>query len=277
MGHEFDPGYNRYPFKRLVRDYPGIEAYPTKDFRVEWGPIFHRGRLDGSARVLVLGQDPGAHEAVVRRILVGEAGQRTQGFLAKLGIDSSYVMINTYVYSVYGQGGGERHRDDPPIDGYRNQWLDALLVGRSVEAVVALGALAEHAFLGWKATPAGQATEIAFRRITHPTFPEGQRTVPRAQATRTMLEDWNEALALLRPAIQHPDVAQPSDTYGQAFDKEKDLAQIPERDLPAGLPDWMRSLMSWAQRQAVHTGDPTEEKRATIVSRVPTADRPWLP
>jgi hypothetical protein len=48
---------------------PGPEAYPPRDFRVEWGPVFHRGRLDGSARLLVIGQDPGVHEAVVRRIL----------------------------------------------------------------------------------------------------------------------------------------------------------------------------------------------------------------
>ncbi len=146
MAHEFDPGYNRYPFKTLVRNYPGTDVYPSTDFRTEWGPIFHRGRLDGTARVLVLGQDPGAHEAIVRRILVGEAGQRLQGFLAKLGIDSSYVMINTFLYSVYGQGGGDRHRNDPVIAAYRHRWLDALLAGSSVEVVVALGVLAEQAF-----------------------------------------------------------------------------------------------------------------------------------
>jgi hypothetical protein len=276
MAHEFDPGYNRYPFKRLVRDYPGEETYPSKDFRTEWGPIFHRGRLDGSARVLVLGQDPSSHESIARRILVGEAGQRTQGFLAKLGIVSSYVMINTFLYSVYGQGGGERHRDDPAIAGYRNEWLDALLVGRPVEAVVALGSLAEGAFLGWKETPAGQASDAVFRRIIHPTFPEGQRSVPRAEATKAMLENWNEGVTALRPAIEHPDVVQPTDLYGEAFDKATDLAPIPERDLPAGLPDWMRSLMSWAARAPVHSGNPTDEKRATVVVRVPTADRHWL-
>ena len=54
-------------------------------FRVEWGPLFHRGRLDGTARLLVIGQDPAQSEAVVRRILVGEAGHRTQGLMAKLG------------------------------------------------------------------------------------------------------------------------------------------------------------------------------------------------
>ena len=46
----------------------------------------------------------------MRRILVGEAGHRTQGLLAKLGIDRSYLMVNTFLYSVYGQAGGEQHK-----------------------------------------------------------------------------------------------------------------------------------------------------------------------
>ena len=39
-------------------------------------------------------------------------------------------MINTFLYSVYGQGGGERHKNDPKIAKYRNQWLDRLIVGQ---------------------------------------------------------------------------------------------------------------------------------------------------
>src|SRR4051795_2183395 len=111
----FDPGYVDAPFAALAAEPPGTDVYPAKDFRTEWGPIFHRGRLDGSARILVLGQDPAANETFVRRILVGVAGQRAQGFLAKLGITRSYVFINTFLYSVYGQQGGEKHRNDPAI------------------------------------------------------------------------------------------------------------------------------------------------------------------
>src|SRR5437868_15481457 len=106
MGVAFDPGYCTEPFVSLCSNYPDEQTYPADSFRVERGPIFHRGRLDGSARVLVLGQDPAQHETIVRRILIGEAGRRTQGFLRKLGIDTSYVMVNTFLYSVYGQQGG---------------------------------------------------------------------------------------------------------------------------------------------------------------------------
>jgi hypothetical protein len=101
MSIDFDPGYGDQPFKTLVQNYPGEDVYPPGGFRTEWGPIFHRGRLDGSARVLVIGQDPAQHEAIVRRILVGEAGQRAQGFLAKLGITKSYVSINTFLLACW--------------------------------------------------------------------------------------------------------------------------------------------------------------------------------
>src|SRR3954465_3536419 len=129
MPHPFDPGPVKEPFAALARDYPGADAYPPELFRVEWGPIFHRGRLDGSAKVLIVGQDPGQHESIAHRILVGEAGQRVQGLLAKLGIERSYVMVNAYLYSVYGQQAGEKYEADATIAAYRNRGLAALPVG----------------------------------------------------------------------------------------------------------------------------------------------------
>ena len=51
MSHSFDPGYVAEPFLTLCADYPEASVYPPTQFRLEWGPIFHRGRLDGSARV----------------------------------------------------------------------------------------------------------------------------------------------------------------------------------------------------------------------------------
>ena len=51
MVHTFCTGYVHEPYKSLVGDYPGEDVYPPADFRTEWGPIFHRGRLDGTARI----------------------------------------------------------------------------------------------------------------------------------------------------------------------------------------------------------------------------------
>ncbi len=272
MAHPFDPGYAAEPFRRLCEEYPGDAVYPAKDFRVEWGPVFHRGRLDGSARVLVLGQDPAQHETVARRILVGEAGHRIQGFLAKLGIDRSYIMLNTFLYSVYGQGGGNRHRHDAAIVDYRNRWLDAVLTGRRIEAVVALGTLADDAWRAWLAVQAAGAPLPAYQKVTHPTQPEssaGGDPVKRAAAIARMLKNWNQALQALRPAIHHPDSERALVPYGDAFQPE-DLVDIPEEDLPAGAPPWMRGAANFA----VRSGTTPTMKRATITITVPKAFRP---
>jgi len=61
----------------------------------------------------VVGNDPAQHEVIVRRTLVGGAGHRLEGFVATLGLTRSYVMVNICLYSVFGQGGGNKHKNDP--------------------------------------------------------------------------------------------------------------------------------------------------------------------
>lgn len=271
MSHPLCPGYAP-PFDALVADYPGEEVYPIADFRTEWGPIFHRGRLDGSARVLVLGQDPATHESISRRILVGEAGQRVQGLLAKIGIDSSYVMVNAFLYSVYGQGGGNRHVDDGRIASYRHDWLDALLVGSQVTAVVSLGQLADTAYRAWATTRPDIAQRLHHAAIRHPTYPESaSRTgsTTKAKATALLLADWNAHLAALRDHVT-PDRPADGSTYGSTW-REGDLVRIPEGDLPPGSPSWWCDLAAWASR----TGETIQLKRATIEVVVPTSARTW--
>ena len=266
----------RRPFAGLAADYPGPEAYPPADFRIEWGPVFHRGRLDGSALVLVLGQDPGQHECIARRILVGEAGQRVQGFLRKLGVERSYVMTNAFLYSVFGQRGGERHADSQPIIDYRHRWLDALLDedGR-VQAVVAFGHLAHDAFERWAEANRARAEELTVERLTHPTMPEASShgdPERRREATRRLLEQWNGALGRLDAELSERDEQGELVLYGEDLVPE-DRAAIPELDLPAGSPPWMRSLRQWATRR----GDGVDEKRACIEVVVPREERPWEP
>jgi hypothetical protein len=266
MAHRFDPGYVSEPFLTLCAEYPGADVYPSSQFRVEWGPIFHRGRLDGSARVLIIGQDPAQHETVVRRILVGEAGRRIQGLLAKLGITTSYVYINTYLYSVYGSVKATTRKSPALID-YRNRWIDALLTHNDIEAVIALGQAADEAWQFWTATPAGQARSLPYAPITHPTQPEssskGDKTKLPA-ATKKMLQNWNTALQALAPRIQHPDAATPLVLYGDTW-ADGDRVAIPEADFPAGLPAWMNENDGWAKR----AGADDLAKRRNITITVP--------
>ncbi len=266
MPHPFDVGYIDEPFRTLASDYPGADVFPPDQFRVEWGPIFHRGRLDGSARVLVLGQDPAQHETVVRRILVGEAGRRVQGLLAKLGITVSYVFINTYLYSAYGSIKTKTRKNVLLVD-YRNRWLDALLVGRRVEAALALGTAADEAWHLWKETPKGRKLDIAYAPLTHPTQPESASKGDRgklAAATKKLLKNWNGALATVSPAIAHPDVPTPLALYGDAW-TENDRLPVPEFDFPAGLPAWMHEQDGWAKR----VGKNDLAKRRNITITVP--------
>lgn len=266
MAHPFDPGYGAEPFRTLCEDYPGAEVYTPTRFRVEWGPIFHRGRLDSTARVLVIGQDPAQHETIVRRILVGEAGRRLQGFLAKLGITSSYVLLNTFLYSVYGSVTAAQ-RKQPALIAYRHRWLEALFTTQPIEAVVTLGTLAAEAWQLWAATPQGHAHPVTVAAITHPTQPEsfakGDRT-KLAAALKAMLKNWNTGLQTLAPAVRHPDQTIPLVLYGDTF-VEGDRVGIPEADFPAGLPAWMHEQDGWARR--VGTDDP--KKRANITITVP--------
>jgi uracil-DNA glycosylase len=268
---DFDPGYGVEPFATLCREYPDESVYPGADFRVEWGPIFHRGRLDGTARVLVIGQDPAQHEAVARRILIGEAGHRLQGLLFKLGIERSYVLVNTFLFSVFGQGGGETHKNDPEIAAYRGRWLKAIFDTAPIEAVIALGTLADQAWQAWKATPDGAAVSPGFIHITHPTQPEsaaGNDPAKHSQLIAAMLTNWNHGLDAIAPSIAHPDHARPLKHYGNAF-AAGDRKPIPMGDLPAGAPEWMAVNDGWAKR----TGT-SAHKRATITVTVPAADLP---
>jgi uracil-DNA glycosylase len=269
---EYDPGYVAEPFKSLVQEYPGVEVYPQSDFRTEWGPIFHRGRLDGTSRVLVIGQDPAQHETVLRRILVGEAGTRLQGFLAKVGIDKSYTLVNTFLYSVYGQGGGNKHKNDPAIAGYRNKWIDAVVSTQKLEAILALGQLATEAYQEWKATPPGAKSKLPFVGITHPTKPESAskgNKAKHAEEMQKMLENWNAGLQALAPAIVHPDTPRPLVLYGTDL-APADKVPIPARDLPAGTPPWMFAKDGWA----VRAGTTPADKRANITITIPKAYLP---
>jgi 5-methylthioadenosine/S-adenosylhomocysteine deaminase len=262
----FCPGYIIEPFKTLAVNYPDETVYPSSDFRTEWGPIFHRGRLDSSAHLLIIGQDPAASETIVRRILVGAAGHRVQGFMKHLGLTRSYVLVNTFLYSIYGQGGGNRHATDPKIAAYRERWFDALFTS-NIEAVLALGGLAETAWSLYANRVKNHATTITFVHMRHPTWPESSSNGnPQTLAANTaeLLKDWNRALDILYPAIQHRDTQVTLKRYGTKW-QNGDLASIPPEDLPAGLPAWMRAPESWAKR----VGSSPSEKRATLQVKVP--------
>lgn len=171
----FDAGYGEDPFRSLCQSAPGAAVYPADRFRVEWGSILHRGRLDGTARVLVVGQDPAAHENVARRVLCGVAGHRVQGFLAKLGVDRSYVMMNAFLYSLYGTAAPTPSQAQLAD---RYDWIDAILTGSPVEVVATFGAVAGKVWAGY----------LTDRAPAAPPCPSGQSSIQQVVPLRHLIE-----------------------------------------------------------------------------------------
>lgn len=81
---------------------------------------------------------------------------------------------------------------------------------------------------------------------------------------------WNTALRALRNVVT-PEARRASLYLSSGVMRPTDDVEIPAGDLPAGLPEWMRSLENWANR----TGSSADAKRATIEVVVPTDLRPW--
>src|SRR4051794_16107314 len=142
---EFDPG----PPKALAEHLSKVPSYTTEErklFWYDWGPIFYRGRLDGSARVLGIASDPGPTERIACRTLVGDAGQRVQGFLAKLGLTHSYVLVNAHPYALHP---GQAAKGLPVLakqqyKDWRNKLYDDV-TSSDLQAIVAFGGQAQEA------------------------------------------------------------------------------------------------------------------------------------
>lgn len=95
-------------------------------FRWQFGPMFYRGRTGkNQVKVLIIGQEGAQDENVSDRSFTGGTGGRMQNMLHAMGIDRSYLFINTFVYTIQGQ-----YADYAPmmIDG-RVVWRNLLTPG----------------------------------------------------------------------------------------------------------------------------------------------------
>src|SRR5205807_1035446 len=134
---------------------------------------------------------------------------------------------------------------EPSVAPYRGKWLDALLVGSSVDVVVAFGGLAHAAFEAWRGPEASPRVDVEYAPLYHPTYPEGSKA---PGAMKKMLDQWNGAIPKLRDAVSKKDSAADTTRYGDDL-LPTDRVAIPEADMPAGSPPIMRSLKTWATRE----------------------------
>jgi uracil-DNA glycosylase len=208
-----------------------LNEYETRPnrFRLAWGPIYYRGRTDGTAKVLIIGQDPAADENIARRVLVGTAGQRVQGLFSKLGITRSYLMINSTLYSIYGQFNQDlmEFMNLQSVKNWRNSFLDAIATS-NLECIVTFGRAAKYVLDSWAGSNSFKQQNRVFNLI-HPT----------ARPTSSITNNWNTHLQQLSQTITPDNDGTVNLTpYSGSF-KKSDLARIPLYDFGYGAPSWM--------------------------------------
>ena len=248
---EFDKG----PPQAFAKAFAACPDYgPLKQhFWYDWGPIFYRGRLDGSARVICVASDPGATERIAGRALVGDAGQRVQGFLAKIGLTRSYLCLNAFSYALFPSHAdqGDAVLIDPAQLAWRNKLFDRALQPE-VQAIIAFGVQARNAVNLW---PGRGDTPVVV--VPHPS----------SRDEADLLKRWRAAVVQLRGLVTpDDDGATDLPNYGRIF-RERDYARIPARDLPYGVPSFLGDE-AWGRAQ--------NPQRRTSVKRLQPDDRHTL-
>lgn len=252
---DYDPGPPAAVAAHLgtLPDYGSFKEF----FWYDWGPIFYRGRFDGTAKVMCIASDPGPTERIAGRTLVGDAGQRVQGFLAKIGLNRSYVCLNAFAHAVFPSQANEARPmlSSPAHLAWRNQLYD-LVKGNSMQAIVAFGKQAQFAVGLWPG-----AAGVPVFKIPHPSSHDGQQ----------LATDWRAAVTNLRDIVT-PDDGAPANlpNYGTEL-VEADYAPIPRIDLPFGAPPflgddaWLRT--SSGEFSSVRRPNPDD--RHTLIWKAP--------
>ncbi len=224
------PPFDHGPPAELTRHFAEVPDPPVKDdFWFDWGPVFYRGRLDGSARVLCIASDPGPTERIAGRTLVGDAGQRVQGFLTKIGLTHSYVCLNTWPYALRKSAQFDELKKvkEPEQVKWRNRLYD-LATTSKLEAIVAFGGQAQEGLKLWTNRPDALVCEVP-----HPS--SGQDDASK----KKLLDEWRAAVDELRAVVTpDSDGSTSGPNYGSKFE-EADYAPIPRADLPFGAPAFL--------------------------------------
>lgn len=257
-------GFDKGPPSAVADHFARLPAIP-EEFRgffwYDWGPVFYRGRLSGNAKFLGIASDPGPTERIACRTLVGDAGQRVQGFLTKLGLTRSYVLVNAFPVAVHPSqvSSAKPVLADDDQRRWRNRFYD-LVTGPDLQAIVAFGSNASAALELWQKKP-GVPTFV----VPHPSNPNND----------LLLEKWREVIPQLRDVVTPDDggtVTGPN--YGATFE-ESDYQRIPAADLPFGLPPWVGDD-AWGRRATPRHNNAVRRSRDdtehTLLWQAPTAE-----
>lgn len=224
-------------FMDATPDYEA-EVGDSSTFWYAFGPVLFRGRLDGTARVLCIASDPGPTECLpfVRRALVGDSGQKTQGFLAKLGLSRSYVLVNGFAVAMRPSRkvkGLEALRTNVALRDARHGLYDRLLAGGALQAIVAFGEVAHEAYDLWALSNLAVKSVPSFK-LAHPAAVDrgGSGDDP-------SLKGWARAVKKLRSIVTADAGGNASGPNFGAYFTEVDYARVPRWDLPPMAPSYV--------------------------------------
>jgi uracil-DNA glycosylase len=198
-------------------------------------PVWHRGRIDGGARVLVIAQNTSFDSFVGGRTLLGDEGQHINHMLDKIGVTPDrYVMITPYPFAVpksYPAADLATLTATPSLAAARTAILTKILAEHPIEVVLLYGAAAETAF-----APVAPTFTGAVIGMKHPTESGAYATWNAAMKTYDLLDG----------------VADPSLTTYKSAAFATSRAQIPREDLPYGKPLWFGTSGSPSQMPDAH-------------------------
>ena len=215
----------------------GVERlHDDRVFRWEFGPMHYRGRLDGTAKVLVIGQEGAQDESLSHRSFTGGSGARMQHLLRHLGITRSYLFFNTFVYPIHGEY-EERLRplaqgDSSPIVAHRHRLLEQAAHTSDLRLVISVGVAARETVATWRRMRGGELPPgVQYVHVVHP----GAATAGGGADVR---RSFAEAVATVA-ALIHDDAGwlptDPGVERDLAGEYRLGSAPVPFADLPFGI------------------------------------------
>ncbi len=252
---EHDPGpSDASGWAKLFAETPnyrglGSAVVGREAFRWHHGPMFFRGRLDGSARVVIVGQEGAQDESLSRRSFTGGTGARMQHLLRFLGLDRSYLFLNSFVYPIFGQYTSDLRplAQDPrsPIVSHRNRILDKAVVDGDARLVIAVGLAAKESVATWIRAHGGTAQPDQLHNATLGSIPNRVRVVGVVHpgsavggSTATIKADFTRAIGRISDWIDDDASWLPTDpgmTRNLSATFPYSSAPIPYRDFPFGV------------------------------------------